>query len=70
MTLKQWLETNGFSDAEFARLMSEFLKRPVSAQSVFQYKRGTMPKWDVGDAISRLTGGRVKSGSFVRKSVG
>jgi hypothetical protein len=66
MTLKQWLTANGLSDAAFAGILTDILKRDIKPQSVFQWKNGTMPRWDVGDAIQRLTGGRVKPDSFVR----
>lgn len=64
MTLRQWLATNGFTDAAFAGLLTELVGRKIKAQSVFQWKNGTMPRWDVGDAIYRLTGGKVNPDGF------
>jgi hypothetical protein len=67
MTLKEWMSVNGFSDAAFAGLLSELVKRKIKPQSVCQWRNGTMPRWDVGDAIQRLTGGKVTPSGFARK---
>jgi hypothetical protein len=63
MTLKEWLSANGFSDSAFAGLLTGLVGREIKPQSVFQWKNGTMPRWDVGDAITKATGGKVKPNS-------
>ena len=63
MTLKQWLTANSFSDTAFAKLLTGLVKREIKPQSVHQWKNGTMPRWDVGEAITKATGGKVKPDS-------
>jgi hypothetical protein len=68
MTLKEWMTANGFSDGAFARLLTDLVKRDIKPQSVFQWKNGAMPRWDVGEAISKATGGKVTPASFAKRA--
>jgi hypothetical protein len=68
MTLKEWLLIRGFSDTAFAELLTHLVGREIKPQSVFQWKNGTMPRWDVGDGIRLLTGGKVTPASFVKRA--
>lgn len=68
MTLKEWLLVNSFSDSAFADLLTGLVGREIKPQSVFQWKNGTMPRWDVGDAITKATGGKVKPDSRAKSA--
>ncbi len=64
MLLKEWRETAGLTKAQFARNVGALLGREITPSHVSAWERGSMPGWDAGEAISKLTGGQVKPNDF------
>jgi transcriptional regulator with XRE-family HTH domain len=66
MNLQQWRENAGLTRKQVADNLSKMLRRKITANHVGAWEKGSMPAWDSGEAISMLTGGKVKPDSFVK----
>ncbi len=58
--LKEWRAGKGWSQQRLATELEKMLGRKVGQSHVSAYERGVMPAWDVGEAIRKITGGKVK----------
>lgn len=65
MKLKEWRENAGLTKKQVADTIGRMLNRNITANHVAAWEKGSMPGWDSGEAISTLTGGAVKSSSFL-----
>jgi transcriptional regulator with XRE-family HTH domain len=71
MTLKEWRLSKGWTQGKFAEELTKAVNREgkpaISDAHIRAWEGGTEPGWTIGDAISRLTKGKVKPASFVLK---
>lgn len=67
MKLKEWRETAGMTKRQLADTLGSMLKRKITTNHVSAWEKGSMPGWDAGEAISTVTGRKVKPSSFIRK---
>lgn len=66
MTLKDWRLAKGLTQKMLAEKLNAISGQTVGQTHVSAYEHGVMPGWDVGEAIRKITGGKVKPESFVK----
>jgi transcriptional regulator with XRE-family HTH domain len=57
--LQSWREKAGMTRKQLADTLTKMLSRTITANHVYAWEKGSMPSWDVGEALSTLTGGKV-----------
>lgn len=66
ITLKEWRETNRYTQAAFARLLEEECGiENIDRSNVWHWENGTKPRMSMRLCIEEVTGGKVKPASFL-----
>lgn len=69
-TLREWRESKKWSQAHLANTLSKRLGKKLYQSHVAAWESGSMPGADIGDAIRKLSGGKVSADTYGRKESG